>query len=267
MADEVHLGYSFPMVPFPKLPLSNLVIDDIVDFSKQLKELSAQEILAALMMHHPNPELMQQILTDLSGHQSWWNGFALGPALPSTKDGADPGSLVCLRDLWTGWGGNTLYLLVPFSNEGRSLQSLAQNWGCTEIKVLPPKFTSFLVGMRTMRHHLLVVRWERTIFLTEEMDFATTYGFAPQPFDRSLALSECLPQALMTELLLKWDLKKVRTSKIVDALQTHADLWYSFMAGPKLPKNEAELTHCLRVLATLPSGYSADCIYIWSRNL
>jgi hypothetical protein len=266
MTSEVLLGCIIHMVPFQKIPLSNLVLNGIVNFNKQLEECSSQEILAALMLHHPKPELMKKVLSDLSSHQNCWNSFVMGPSLPSTDRGADPGSLACLRDLWTGWGGNTLYILVPFSDEVRSLQNLAKNWAYTDIKILTPQFVRFLLGMQTMRHHLLVVYWERAIFLTEEMDFGTTYGFSSQQFDRSLPLSECLPQALVTELLFQWELKKVGSSKIVDGLQTHADLLHSFIAGPQLPKNEAELTNCLRGLSTLPSNYSADCIYVWSRS-
>jgi hypothetical protein len=266
MTSEVLLGCTIHMVPFQKIPLSNLVINGIVDFSKQIEECSAQEILAALMLHHPNPKLMQRVLTDLSTHQSWWNGFAMGPALPSTKNGADPGSLVYLRDLWIGWGANTLYLLAPFSEQARSLQNLAKTWECTEVKVFPPKLTRYLLGMPTMRHHLLVLRWERTVFMVEEVDFATTYGTASQLFEGSLRLSECLPQTLIAGLL-RCELKEGIASRIVDDLYARADLWHSFLPGPQLPSDATELTDCLRVLSTLPTHYSFDCIYIWSRGL
>jgi hypothetical protein len=213
------------MLPFQKMTLTGLRIEGLVDFNKKLEQCSAQEIIAALMLHHPTPEVMQRVLTDLSIYRDSWNSFFMGAALPSTNKGADPGSLVCLRDLWTGWGGNTLYLLTSFSREARVLQTLARNWGCTEVKVLPPKLTGFLVGMRTVRHHLLVARWERTLFLTEEMDFATTYGATPQGFEQSLRLSACSPQSLMARLLLKRGLEQRRASKIMDDLQLHADLW------------------------------------------
>lgn len=261
------IGVAFlQMVPFHKISLADLVIDGIVDANNLLEACSAQEILAALMLHHPNPKLMQRVLADLGAHQNWWNSFVMGLSLPSTDRGADPGSLVFLRDLWTGWGANTLYLLAPFSEQARSLQNLAKTWECTEVKVLSPQFVRFLLGIRTMRHHLLALRWERTVFMVEELDFSATYGTALQTFEESLRLSECLPQTLIAGLL-RCDLKEDITSRIVDDLYAHADLWYSFLPGPQLPSDATELANCLRVLSTLPAHYSFDCIYIWSRGL
>jgi hypothetical protein len=117
-----------------------------------------------------------------------------------------------------------------------------------------------------MRHHLLVARWERTLFPTQEMDFTTTYGATPQGFEQSQRLSACSPQSLMARLLLRRSIEERRALKIMDDLQLHADLWYSFILGPQLPKAEADLANYLRGLFTLPFNYSVDCIYIWSKN-
>ncbi|MDX2239273.1 MAG: hypothetical protein NW224_01205 [Leptolyngbyaceae cyanobacterium bins.302] len=116
------------MVPFHKTPLTDLVIEGIVNGNKLLEECSAQESFAALMLHHSHPELMHRVLSDLAVHQNCCNSFVIGLALPSTKSSADPGSLVFLRDLWTDWGVDTLYLLAPFFKKARSLLT-AQDFG------------------------------------------------------------------------------------------------------------------------------------------
>lgn len=109
-----------------------------------------------------------------------------------------------------------------------------------------------------MRHHLLVLRWKRTVFMVEEVDFATTYGTASQPFEGALRLSECSPKTLIAGLL-KCD-KEVHTLKIVDDLYAYTDLWHSFIPGPQLPHDATELANCLRGLSTLPTHYSFECI-------
>lgn len=100
------------MIPFQKIPLTKLQLNGIVSFDVPLGSCSAQEIIATLMLHQQAPLTMQRVLNDLAIHWKWWDGFVSGPALPTTDQGADPGALVCLRNLWTGWNANTLYVLA-----------------------------------------------------------------------------------------------------------------------------------------------------------
>jgi hypothetical protein len=254
------------MTPFQKLPLANLQLNGIVSFEAKLGSCSAQEIISTLMLHQQNPLIMQRVLSDLAAHRNWWDGFVSGPTLPTTDQGPDPGSLACLRDLWTGWNADTLYLLAPNASTARSLRALAQGWNCTHIDVYPIHFEKLFTRARVRGQHLVIAHWDRTVFMTEEMNFSATYGSTSPQFDRLPQLSECSPQLLAAGLFLRHGSEKLHAPSILDDLQANSQLWYSFVSGPQLPNANIELEHCLRGLCGLPDNFSIDCLYIWSRS-
>jgi hypothetical protein len=254
------------MTPFQKLPLANLQLNGIVSFEAKLGSCSAQEIISTLMLHQQNPLIMQRVLSDLAAHRNWWDGFVSGPALPATDQGPDPGSLACLRDLWTGWNADTLYLLAPSASTARSLRTLAQGWNCTQIDVYPIHFEKLFTRARVRGQHLVVAHWQRTVYMVEEMNFSATYESTSPQFDRLPQLSECSPQLLAAGLFLRHGSEKLHAPSILDDLQANSQLWYSFLAGPQLPNANIELEHCLRGLCGLPDNFSIGCLYIWSRS-
>ena len=265
-SSSVYPEYEFCMIPFQKLNFLKLELDGIVTFDTKLGSCSAQEIIATLMLHQQNPLTMQRVLNDLAAHWKWWDGFVSGPALPTTDQGADPGSLGCLRDLWTGWNADTLYILAPNAITARSLGTLAQGWNCTHIDCYPIRFEKLFKRSRIKGQHLMVAHWQRNIFLTEEMDFSATYELTSPQFDRLPKLRECSPQVLAAGLFLRHGSDKLHAPSILDDLQANPHLWYSFVAGPQLPSADIELEHCLKGLCGLPDNFSIDCLYIWSRS-
>lgn len=264
----VYSKHEFCMIPFQKLNLSKLKLDGIVTFDTKLGSCSAQEIIATLLLHQQNPLTMQRVINDLAAHWNWWDGFVSGPALPTTDQGADPGSLACLRDLWTGWNADTLYILAPNAITARSLRALAQGWNCTRIDVYPIRFRfeQLFKRSRIRGQHLVIAHWQRTVFMAEEMDFGRTYDPTSPQFDRLPQLSECSPQLLAAGLFLRHGSEKLHAPSILDDLQANSQLWYSFVSGPQLPSADIELEHCLRGLCGLPDNFSVDCLYIWSRS-
>lgn len=255
------------MDAFQKVPLSTLELDGIVDLDTKLGSCSAQEILATLMLHSHDPIKMQQVLNALNADHERWDSFAMGPALPRNNQIADPGTLACLRDLWTGWNANTLYLLTPDAQTARSFKALAKGWECTDIAIYPPRFARYLTNIRTSRSHLVSIYWQKTVYFTEEMDFSATYDLAPLQFEYLQPLHQCSPQGLVAGLFLRYGRERIHAPTILQDLQAHSQLWYSFVVGPALPTMHTELANCLRGLSTLPDYYWIDCLYLWSRSL
>lgn len=254
------------MNPFQKRTLSDTGLDDILNLQTDLVHCTAQQIMATLMLHHPDSPTMGQVLRDLSHQPDWWDAFAMGPPLPTTGQAADPAALVCLRDLGMEWNTNTLYVLARGHQSARSLKAMAQTWNCTQITLLPTQLTAHLLGRRR-RQSLVAAYWQRSRFMTEEMDFATTYDLTQPPqFDPLPQLGECSPQLLMAGLLLRHGSQRFCAPTILQDLQTHWQWWHSFVWGPALPNLETGLANRLQVLCGLPNVWSGDCLYLWSRN-
>ncbi|MGI0484879.1 hypothetical protein ACN4EK_05525 [Pantanalinema rosaneae CENA516] len=252
------------MLPFQKISLTELQLNGITSFDVPLGSCSAQEIIATLMLHHSAPLIIQRVLNDLTTHLNCWNSFLLGPGLPSTNQGADLGTLVCLRDLWTGWNANTLYILVPNAPAARSLVKARQGWGCSDVVYYPIHFRNH--SSQIKGQYLVMARWQQTVFLTEEMNFATTYNLSSPQFDPLLPLGECSPQALVAGLFLQHGSQRLHAPTILDDLQANSELWYSFVAGPRLPSTNMEIEDCLSSLCGLPDYFWIDSLYVWSRS-
>ena len=252
------------MIPFQKISLTEVQLSGIVSFDAPLGSCSAQEIIATLMLHQPAPLTMQRVLNDLAVHRQWWDGFVPGPGLPPTHQGAAPGSLVCLRDLWTGWNVNTLYILAPDASATRSIVKARQGWGCADMVSYPIHFKK--PSSRVKGQYLVIARWQPTVSLTEEMDFATTYDLSAPQFDHLPRLSECSPQVLIAGLFLRHGSERLHAPTILTDLQANSDLWYSFVAGPRLPSTNMELEDYWSSLCGLPDYFWVNCLYIWSRS-
>lgn len=219
------------------------------------------------MLQQPDPITMQRVLYDLSCHWNWWDAFVTGPRLPATEQVADPGTLVCLRDLYTGWNTDTLYVLAPNAQRARSLKTLAKGWNCTEVIIHPPETVQYLVGKHLRGRSLVSAHWQRPTLLDEEFDFATTYDLTePLQFDDLPELGKCSPQVLIAGLLLKHGSERFHAPTILKDLQSYPQWWYSFVAGPPLPNSTTGIANCLSGLCSFPDYWWTDCLYIWSRS-
>lgn len=224
--------------------------------------------MKALMLQQPNPITMQQVLSDLSRHPDYWDAFVTGPRWPTTEQVADPGTLVCLRDLFIGWNTDTLYVLAPTAQRARSLKTLAKGWNCTEVMIHSAESVQHLVGKYLLRGQSLVsAYWQCPALVHEEFDFDTTYDLAePVQFDGLPELGKCSPQVLMAGLLLKHGSEKFHAPTILKDLQSHPQWWYSFIAGPALPNSTTGIANRLSGLRGFPDYWWTDCLYLWSRS-
>lgn len=235
------------------------------DLRTSIQTASAQSLIAALMLLHPQKSLMERILFDLAAHPQLWKSFVLAPTLPPTEEAAYLGILACLRDLAFGWTADTLYILAPDSGAAEQVRSLSIHWQCSESTLYSSERTEYL----TLTTGILVaLRWRTASAEFEERDYDQLYrANANIRFDVSRSLCHSSAQSLVTALVRRGQFGKFDPQQVLGDLKKHRVRWRSFLLGPPLPESGVNLQHCLETLTYLPPDWGGNCLYLWAWNM
>lgn len=231
---------------------------------------SAQDLIAALMRQryvHCVPSqttrsTMERVLQDLETHRSHWQGFVLGPALPTTDWHYASGALVCLRDLGLGWNADTLYILSPDQAAAESMRTIAKHWDATEITTYSAARTQHLVAQTGV---LTAVRWQASVEPAKKTDYLSIYSHEPPILlEQAQLLQNCSAQSLVAALMRRGQFGRFDPQQVLADLHTHASTWRSFLMGPELPEWGADLEGCLEAMVWLPQEWGGDHLYVWA---
>lgn len=235
----------------------------MLDLNQPIGSCSAQDLAAALMLHHRDRARMERILLDLACNRENWRAFVLGPALPTEADKPHRALLDCLRDLGLGWRAETLYIVSPDDKAARRLRLQAKRWGCSEVtQYSQAQSQQFgLIG-----GILSAMRWSAPLSSPSQIDYNALYSTedAPILLDNTRSLGECSAQTLMAGLMQRGQFRQFDPHLVLEDLQRHSILWRSFVFGPQMPASPTELGGCLELLSWLPDEWGGDHLYLWA---
>lgn len=187
----------------------------------------------------------------------------LGPALPAVEYESYRGIFSCLRDLSFGWTADTLYINSPDRTAAEIIRAMAHRWQCTQIETFSLEHTTYLMGCPGI---LSAIRWQRLV-QPSGSDYDPLYSDHLRGcFNLSQSLGQCSPQAIVAALMQRTRCEDFDPEVIFSDLADHASMWRSFVMGPPLTEEGTSLQGCLKVLSSLPSHWSGNCLYIWSQD-
>jgi hypothetical protein len=249
------------------LPLNSEEIG-FLDLEEPVGICSAQQIVAALMLHQRDRSVVERLLGDLDANQSCWDTFMSGPALPTVSATRDRGILTCLRDIGICWNTTAFYILAPDMTAARALRSKTRRWGCTKPVIHTTDQTKHWVG-EEWEGFLVSMQWQQSTVNAQDLDFDLIYDAVEPPTlpDPDDAVGELSPQALMARLMMGGNQSdRLDAEAAVHDLYDHLVWWRSFVVGPNLHDQKTGNRHRLKSLQWLPNGWHYDCLYIWARD-
>lgn len=233
----------------------------MIDLNSPVQDASAQDLVCALMLLHRERDLMEQITLDLAARPQIWDSFVLGPALPAIEYESYRGIFSCVRDLGLGLTADTLYVKSPDRSAAEIVRAMAHRWQCTQITTFSAEHTTYLMGCPGI---LSAIRWQQLV-QPSRSDYDTLYANKSMTWlNRSQSIGQCSAQAIVAALMRRTRCEDFDPEIVFAALADNTSMWRSFVMGPELTEEGTSLQGCLKVLSSLPSHWSGNCLYLWS---